>query len=92
MGSGFQGLRLVATVGLACGITWTICHALGLGEATPYGVVIAAVMVRPRFDRWPRPVFVLLPLVVMFCMDIDRTMIFIGTTELLCIIFRNSGR
>jgi uncharacterized membrane protein YgaE (UPF0421/DUF939 family) len=64
MGSSFQGLRLVATVGLACGITWTICHALGLGEATPYGVVIAAVMVRPRFDRWPRPVFVLLPLVV----------------------------
>ena len=64
MGSGFQGLRLVATVGLACGITWAICHALGLGEATPYGVVIAAVMVRPRFDRWPRPVFVLLPLVV----------------------------
>ena len=64
MGSGFQGLRLVATVGLACGITWAICHGLGLGEATPYGVVIAAVMVRPRFDRWPRPVFVLLPLVV----------------------------
>ena len=65
MGSGFQGLRLVASVGLACGITWAICHGLGLGEATPYGVVIAAVMVRPRFDRWPRPVFVLLPLVVM---------------------------
>ena len=65
MGSGFQGLRLVATVGLTCGITWAICHGLGLGEATPYGVVIAAVMVRPRFDRWPRPVFVLLPLVVM---------------------------
>jgi uncharacterized membrane protein YgaE (UPF0421/DUF939 family) len=65
MGSGFQGLRLVATVGLACGITWALCHALGFGEATPYGVVIAAVMVRPRFDRWPRPLFVLLPLVVM---------------------------
>ena len=64
MGSGFQGLRLVATVGLACGITWAICHALGLGEATPYGVVIAAVIVRPRFDRWPREVFALLPVVV----------------------------
>jgi uncharacterized membrane protein YgaE (UPF0421/DUF939 family) len=63
MGSGFQSLRLVATVGLACGITWAICHTFGLGEATPYGVVIAAVMVRPRFDRWPPPVFVLLPLV-----------------------------
>ncbi len=64
MGSGFQGLRLVSTVGLACGITWAICHALGLGEATPYGVVIAAVIVRPRFDRWPREVFALLPVVV----------------------------
>ena len=64
MGSGFQGLRLVATVGPACGITWAICHALGLGEATPYGVVIAAVIVRPRFDRWPREVFALLPVVV----------------------------
>lgn len=64
MGAGFQAPRLVATVGLACGITWAICHALGLGGATAYGVVIAAVMVRPRFDRWPAPVFVLLPLVV----------------------------
>jgi len=64
MGSGFQALRLVATVGLACGITWAICHTLGLGGATAYGVVVAALVVRPRFDHWPRPVFVLLPLVV----------------------------
>jgi len=64
MGSGFQSLRLVATVGLACGITWAICSTLGLGEATAYGVVIAAVFVRPRFDRWPPPVFALLPLLV----------------------------
>ena len=64
MDTGFQALRLVATVGLACGITWAICQTLGLGGATAYGVVIAAVMVRPRFDHWPRPVFVLLPLVV----------------------------
>ncbi|MEI6110419.1 MAG: FUSC family protein [Cyanobium sp. ELA712] len=65
MGSSFQGLRLVATVGLASGITWALCHALGFWEATPYGVVIAAVMVRPRFDRWPREVYALLPVVVM---------------------------
>ena len=64
MGTGFQALRLVATVGLACGITWAICHTLGLGGATAYGVVVAALVVRPRFDHWPRPVFVLLPLVV----------------------------
>jgi len=64
MARGFQTLRLVANVAFAAGITWAICQAIGLGGATPYGVVIAVVMVRPDFDRWPRPVFVLLPLVV----------------------------
>ena len=64
MAKGFQDLRRVATVAMACGVTWAICQALGLGGATPYGVVIAAVLVRPGFDRWPRAVFVLLPLVV----------------------------
>jgi len=64
MASGYRALRLVATVALACGISWAVCQTLGLAGATPYGVVIAAVMVRPRFDSWPRPVFLLLPLVV----------------------------
>ena len=42
MGTGFQALRLVATVGLACGLTWAICHTLGLGGATACGVVVGA--------------------------------------------------
>ena len=65
MSSGaFRPLRLVLAVALACGLTWVICHAVGLGSATPYGVVVAALFVRPGFDRWPPPVFVLLPVVV----------------------------
>lgn len=59
-----RGLRLVLVVGLAAALTWVICHSLGLGGATAYGVVVSALIVRPRFDRWPPAVFVLLPLVV----------------------------
>jgi len=59
-----QALRLVLTVALASALTWAICRSFGLGGATAYGVVIAALIVRPRFDRWPPAVFVLLPLVV----------------------------
>ncbi len=57
-------LRLVLAVALASALTWVICHTVGLGPATPYGVVVAALFVRPGFDRWPPPVFVLLPVVV----------------------------
>ncbi len=59
-----RALRLVLVVGLAGALTWAICRSFGLGGATAYGVVVAALIVRPRFDRWPAAVFVLLPLVV----------------------------
>jgi len=57
-------LRLVLVVGLATALTWVICQSFNMGGASPYGVVVAALIVRPRFDRWPPAVFVLLPLVV----------------------------
>ncbi len=57
-------LRLVLVVGLASALTWVISQSFGLGGASPYGVVVAALMVRPRFDRWPPAIFVLLPVVV----------------------------
>ena len=62
--TGLRGLRLVAAVALAAALTWTICQTLGLAAAAPYGVVIAAVLVRPDFQPWPKPALVLLPLVV----------------------------
>ncbi|MFM9109799.1 MAG: FUSC family protein [Prochlorococcaceae cyanobacterium] len=65
-----QGLRLVVCIALVSGLTWAVCRAIGLGAGTPYGVVIGALMVRPRFDRWPAPVFVLLPVVVLLGLGI----------------------
>ncbi len=59
-----RGLRLTLTVGLATALTWSACHSLGLGSGAAYGVVVAAVIVRPDFSRCPPPVFVLLPLIV----------------------------
>jgi len=58
-------LRLVLCVGLVSALTWAVCGALGLSGGAPYGVVIAALMVRPRFDHWPAPVFLLLPVIVL---------------------------
>jgi uncharacterized membrane protein YgaE (UPF0421/DUF939 family) len=61
-----RALRLVLVVGLATALTWSACHALGIGSGAAYGVVVAAVMVRPDFRRLPPPLFVLLPVVVGF--------------------------
>ena len=68
-------LRLVLCIALASALTWAVCGALGLGGGTPYGVVIAALMVRPRFDHWPAPVFVLLPLIVLLAFTVAITLI-----------------
>lgn len=75
MSSGaFRRLRLVLAVALASGLTWVICHGVGLGSATPYGVVVAALFIRPGFDRWPPPVFVLLPAVVVFGLSLGTVL------------------
>ncbi len=63
-GQATLALRLVLVVGLAGALTWAICRSFGLGGATAYGVVVAALIIRPRFDRWPPAVFVLLPVVI----------------------------
>jgi hypothetical protein len=62
--SGLRDLRLVLGVGAACGLTWAVCQSLGLASAAPYGVVMAAVLMRPDFQPWPRPLLVLLPVLV----------------------------
>ena len=61
-------------VALASGLTWVVCHGLGLGSATPYGVVVAVLFLRPEFDRWPPPVFLLLPLVVAFGLSLGTVL------------------
>lgn len=48
------GLRAALAIGLAASITRLICLTLGLGDiAAAYGVVVAALVVRPDFCRWP---------------------------------------
>jgi hypothetical protein len=54
----------VLAVAVATSLTWATCHTLGLGSGAAYGVVLAAVIIRPDFSRWPPAVFVLVPLVV----------------------------
>ncbi|NBQ21591.1 MAG: hypothetical protein EBU30_08045 [Synechococcaceae bacterium WB6_3B_236] len=57
-------LRYPLVVGLAAGLVWALCQGLGLASPAAYGVVIAALVVRPDFKAWPAPLFVALPLVV----------------------------
>ena len=69
-----QQLRLVLAVTLASGLTWSICQTLGLHSASPYGVVIAALFIRPAFDRWPAPVFALLPMVAVLGLSLGTAL------------------
>ena len=57
-------LRYPLVVGLAAGLVWALCQGLGLASTAAYGVVIAALVVRPDFKAWPKPLFVALPMVV----------------------------
>ncbi len=57
-------LRYPLVVALAAALTWSMAHALGVGGGAAYGVVIAALVVRPDLGRWPAPLFVVLPLLV----------------------------
>jgi hypothetical protein len=48
------GLRAALVIGLACSLTGPIASTLGLpGDCGAYGVVVAALVVRPDFGRWP---------------------------------------
>ncbi len=48
------GLRAALVIALACSLTGPIASTLGLpGDCGAYGVVVAALVVRPDFGRWP---------------------------------------
>lgn len=53
-----MGLRAALVIGLASGFTAAIAAGLDLasGEAA-YGVIVAALVVRPDFSRWPLPIY-----------------------------------
>jgi hypothetical protein len=64
-----HALRLGLVIGLATALTKAIADTLGLGaEPVAYGVVIAALVIRPDFKRWPGalyPVLVVLTAIAM---------------------------
>ena len=64
-------LRGALVIALAVGLTSAVCDGLNLsGEAIAFGAVIAAVIVRPDFSRWPLAIYPVLLVVVGFCMAI----------------------
>jgi hypothetical protein len=64
-------LRGVLVIALAVGLTSAVCDGLNFsGEAIAYGAVIAAVMVRPDFSRWPLAIYPVLLVVLGFCMAV----------------------
>jgi uncharacterized membrane protein YgaE (UPF0421/DUF939 family) len=64
-------LRGALVIALAVGLTSAVCDGLNLsGEAIAYGAVIAAVIVRPDFSRWPLAIYPVLLVVLGFCMAV----------------------
>ncbi len=69
------GLRAALVIGLASAFTAAIAAGLGLasGEAA-YGVIVAALVVRPDFSRWPLPIYPVLVGVIGLSMAIGLLM------------------
>jgi hypothetical protein len=62
-------LRGALVIALAAGLTSAVCDGLTLSnEAVAYGAVIAALVVRPDFSRWPLAIYPVLLVVVGLCM------------------------
>jgi predicted nucleic acid-binding Zn ribbon protein len=66
-----HGLRAAVVIGLAAGLTTSVCEGLAIsGSAVAYGAVIAALIVRPDFTLWPTLIYPVLLLLVGLCMGI----------------------
>ncbi|MCT0216922.1 hypothetical protein KQ298_11380 [Synechococcus sp. CS-1330] len=64
-------LRAAWVIALAAGLAGAVCDGIGLSSgAVAYGAVIAALVVRPDFSRWPLAIYPVLLVVVGFCMAI----------------------
>ncbi len=64
-------MRLAFVIGLAAALAAAVCGGIGLGgDAIAYGAVIAALVVRPDFSRWPGAIYPVLVILVGFCMAI----------------------
>ena len=64
-------LRAALVIGLAAALSDAACHGIGLsGDSVAYGAVIAALVVRPDFSRWPLLIYPVLLTVVGLCLAI----------------------
>jgi uncharacterized membrane protein YgaE (UPF0421/DUF939 family) len=64
-------MRVAWVIGLAAAMAAAVCGGIGLsGDAIAYGAVIAALVVRPDFSRWPPAIYPVLVVLVGFCMAI----------------------
>ncbi|CAK6698893.1 FUSC family protein [Synechococcus sp. CCY9201] len=64
-------LRAALVIGLAAAFAGAVCGGIGLsGDAIAYGSVIAALVVRPDFSRWPLAIYPVLLVLVGVCMAI----------------------
>jgi uncharacterized membrane protein YgaE (UPF0421/DUF939 family) len=58
-------------IGLAAALTYSACEGVGLsGGSLAYGSVIAALVVRPDFSRWPLAIYPVLLVLVGLCLAI----------------------
>jgi uncharacterized membrane protein YgaE (UPF0421/DUF939 family) len=66
-----DSVRVAWVIGLAAALASAVCGGIGLsGEAIAYGTVIAVLVVRPDFSRWPPAIYPVLVVLVGFCMAI----------------------
>ena len=71
-----HGWRLVLVIGLAAAIAHALCQTLGYGSSpTAYGVVIACLVVRPDFRRWPLPIYPVLVILMGISLMIGVTVL-----------------
>jgi uncharacterized membrane protein YgaE (UPF0421/DUF939 family) len=65
------GLRAALVIGLASALSYAVCGGLKLGgEPAAFAAVVAALVVRPDFSRWPLALYAVLPLAVALSMGI----------------------
>jgi len=64
-------LRAALVIGLAAALTHAVCGGVGLsGSALAYGSLIAVLVVRPDFSRWPTLIYPVLLILVGLCLAI----------------------
>jgi uncharacterized membrane protein YgaE (UPF0421/DUF939 family) len=66
-----RDLRAALVIGLAAALTHAACEGVGLsGGSLAYGSLIAALVVKPDFSRWPQMIYPVLLVVVGLCLAI----------------------